>query len=203
MSPDDRAHSFRCSDYTGLRCRSKFDFVLSVTLRYLKLRNDTFRDKISAMMQPFSFYRLVVICLVTLLSACGGGSDEPQDTIVLSDEFYSLSGSANVLPGPVTLSSKYVEELNDTLSNGELAFVTVAEDQAEVFVESEGLFRFSKGYQSGEKVLVEVSSAPENYACFVDNPLVTFVNENVSDLLLSCQRDAFSVSGTVLGLRAI
>ena len=82
MSLDDRAHSFRCSDCAGLRERSKFDFVLSVTLRHLKLRIDTFRDKISAMMQPFSFYRLVVICLVTLLSACGGGgSDEPQDTI--------------------------------------------------------------------------------------------------------------------------
>lgn len=131
-------------------------------------------------MQPFFNYKLALLCLAVFISACGGGggSEGAQNTNVLSDETYSLSGRASALPGAVTLSS----------------------GSETVVVENEGLFRFPDGYRVGQTVSVEVVSAPETYACFVENSVITFSDQNVSNLRVSCQRNAFSVSGTVFGL---
>src|SRR5208282_4043612 len=115
-----------------------------------------------------------------LMAACGGSNSD---------------GSAGG-GGPLTLGGS----VKNLVTGTSVALENIGGDP--ITVTSNGTFTFSEPLASGTAYNVSVSTQPVNATCTVSDGSGTITTASVTNILVTCAADAYSISGTVSGLLA-
>lgn len=67
-------------------------------------------------------------------------------------------------------------------------------------ISANGNFSFVDKFSIGAEYNISIISQPENTVCAIENASGTFASENISNIVVACERPQFSVGGSVLGL---
>jgi len=113
--------------------------------------------------------------MIAQLSACGGGGGAAP----VGAASYSVGGSVSGLTGTVVLQDNGVDNLTLT-SNGAFTFVTSVAD--------------------GSAYSVSVLTQPGGQTCSVSTGAGTVSGSNITNVVLVCANNAYSVGGSVSGL---
>jgi N-acetylneuraminic acid mutarotase len=115
-----------------------------------------------------------------MVAACGG----------------SNSGSSAGGAGPLTVGGS----VKNLVTGTSVALENIGGDA--ITVTSNGTFTFSEPLAGGTAYDVSVSTQPVNATCTVSNGNGTITTANVTNILITCAADAYSISGTASGLLA-
>ena len=116
------------------------------------------------------------ILVATILSACGGGGDNPP-----RPAGFSIGGTVSGLPDGAQLS---------LLDNG-------SSSQA---ISANGLFTLTATLSAGSAYSISISTSPAGYKCDVTHGSGTMPASNVTDVAVACTQITATVGGSVEGL---
>ena len=174
----NRAHTLAMNPITGVTQNTGSGYCGNLfTLGYLQ--SCVLNLAIDGNTLPSSFYGGPVVCQQGSGLQCYQPNASDALNVTKSEAVYSVGGTVTGLSGTLVLENNGSDSLTIT---------------------ADGMFSFATKEHSGDSYSVTVQTQPSTQTCTVSNGSGTISNSNITNVVVTCSVNAYSVGGTTSGL---